>query len=269
MDLDNSGCGVNGLLQGFQNYWNQNRATINRDDAQLFSGTGLECNGYSCVIGSAYIGALCNRNSYGVNYASFTGNENSVQVLVAHELGHNCGAGHFNTQDHIMYPSVNKAAKGFSQPSLNSFLSQFSTSSCIGDEPTTECKKQKIEDSCEDLGCHWSKKKNKCKQCKDSKKKKKCTQGCCVWDPDLNPNCVSCIEATTKVDCISQSYVWNNGSCLACRAGNPNKNQCTGINGCVWKKDKCISCRELKKSQCAKTGSCTWNKSGKICETSI
>merc|ERR1740124_1872910 len=136
VDLNQSGCGTPGLLQGFVNYWNDNRSSINRDVAQLFSGTGLECSGGRCVIGCAYIGQLCNIFSYGVNYATFSGNANSVEVLVAHELGHNCGAQHYNIQDHIMFPSVNPSGQGFSQTSVNSFLDLFSRSPCIGVEAT-------------------------------------------------------------------------------------------------------------------------------------
>ena len=40
-----SGCGDTGLLDAFQDYWIKNRSTVERDAAQLFSGTGLECSG--------------------------------------------------------------------------------------------------------------------------------------------------------------------------------------------------------------------------------
>ena len=66
-----SGCGSdNGLLDEFQNYWNNNRKDVKRDLAQLMSGTGLECSGGGCVIGCAYVAASCAapKFSYGVNW---------------------------------------------------------------------------------------------------------------------------------------------------------------------------------------------------------
>jgi len=137
VDLNNSGCGNSGLLQGFQNYWNDNRKDIKRDDAQLFSGTGLECNNGSCVIGCAYVGTLCGSNAYGVNNVMFSGNSNSQQVLVAHELGHNCDGSHYTPQNYIMNPSINAASNGFSLVSRNSFLQHFNQVSCIEDETGT------------------------------------------------------------------------------------------------------------------------------------
>jgi len=135
-----SGCGGNGLLQGFQGYWNSNRGDIHRDSAQLFSGTGLECSGGSCVIGCAYVGVLCSDRGYGVNYATFSGNANSVEVLVAHELGHNADASHYvdGGATYIMYPSVNAAPNGFSDVSVTSFLDHFETVDCI-DVTTSSC----------------------------------------------------------------------------------------------------------------------------------
>jgi len=138
VDLNNSGCGGSGLLQGFQKYWNNNRGNIIRDDAQLFSGTGLECSGNgSCVIGCAYVRALCGQSAYGVNYVMFSSNSNRQQVLVAHELGHNCGAKHYDPQGYIMSPSVNEASNGFSSVSTNSFLQHFDQVTCIDDETGT------------------------------------------------------------------------------------------------------------------------------------
>jgi len=137
VDLNNSGCGGNGLLQGFQSYWNDNRKDVKRDDAQLFSGTGLECSSGRCVIGCAYVRALCGVSAYGVNYVMFSGNSNSQQVLVAHELGHNCGASHYNPSGYIMNPSVNEASNGFSSQSTDSFLQHFDQVTCIEDETGT------------------------------------------------------------------------------------------------------------------------------------
>ena len=52
MELNHSGCGGEGLLDFFQDYWNANRQGVHRDVAELFSGTGLECDSDgSCTIG--------------------------------------------------------------------------------------------------------------------------------------------------------------------------------------------------------------------------
>jgi hypothetical protein len=93
---------------------------VNRDIAELFSGTGLQCRDNGCVIGQASnIATSCTANdqdSYGVNYILFTQNalgrsnrkwddpnlnlETSqaqliflifVTVVVAHEMGHVIG----------------------------------------------------------------------------------------------------------------------------------------------------------------------------------
>lgn len=88
-----SGCGNEGLLDFFQAFWNVNRVSVSRDAAQLFSGTGLECDSDGCVIGCAFRGATCYYPawSYGVNFVSYTSNRMEQSNLVAHELGHNIG----------------------------------------------------------------------------------------------------------------------------------------------------------------------------------
>lgn len=135
VDLNQSGCGGPGLLNEFRTYWVNNRSNVQRDSAHLISGTGLECDSSGCVIGCAYVGVLCNQAvGYGVNYVTFTGNTNLQAVLLAHELGHNAAANHYNIYEHIMYPSVNPASLGFSATTINSFLTHFDQVSCIDDE---------------------------------------------------------------------------------------------------------------------------------------
>ena len=52
VETNKSGCGDEGLLDFFQDYWNANRQGVHRDVAELFSGTGLECDSDgSCTIG--------------------------------------------------------------------------------------------------------------------------------------------------------------------------------------------------------------------------
>ena len=88
-----SGCGGTGLLDFFQNYWNNNRQGVARDVAELFSGTGLECSSQGCVIGCAYVRQTCSNPSasYGVNWVSYTSNTVAQSNLVSHEIGHTVG----------------------------------------------------------------------------------------------------------------------------------------------------------------------------------
>uniref|UniRef100_A0A7S1BYA4 Peptidase M12B domain-containing protein n=1 Tax=Corethron hystrix TaxID=216773 RepID=A0A7S1BYA4_9STRA len=136
VDTNQSGCGSFGLLDGFTQYWNDNRGDIHRDDAQLFSGTGLECSSGGCVIGCASVRALCNSRAYGVNYATFSSNTNLVEVLIAHEMGHNCAASHEPSQNYIMYAFVNQASLGFSPNTISTFTGYFNQLACIEDEAT-------------------------------------------------------------------------------------------------------------------------------------
>jgi len=93
VDLNLSGCSNVGLLDFFQDYWNANRGSVDRDLAQLASGTGLECSSGGCVIGCAYVNVMCTNPgaSYGVNYLTFSGSQALRDTLLAHELGHNVG----------------------------------------------------------------------------------------------------------------------------------------------------------------------------------
>jgi hypothetical protein len=92
--LNLSGCGNNGLLQFFQSYWNTNRQDVERDVAELFSGTSLETlEDGRFVVGCAYVEQTCSNlsASYGINYVSYTSNVVARSNLVAHEIGHTLG----------------------------------------------------------------------------------------------------------------------------------------------------------------------------------
>lgn len=93
VDTNKSGCTDEGLLDVFQDFWNANRQSVDRDLAHLASGTGLECSNGGCVIGCAYVNVMCTSpsSSYGVNYMTFTGNQALLDSLLAHEMGHNVG----------------------------------------------------------------------------------------------------------------------------------------------------------------------------------
>jgi len=96
--LNQSGCGISGLLQFFSRFWSTNRGSVRRDAAHLFVGTRFECdNTGSCIIGCATVRSLCDtRSSYGVNHITVHTDRQLQSELLAHELGHNCGATHGN-----------------------------------------------------------------------------------------------------------------------------------------------------------------------------
>jgi len=134
VNLNNSGCSSDGLLQGFGEYWNRNRVGVARDTAHLLSGTGLECDSDgSCVIGCAGLGVTCYlEEAYGVNHATFSSSDVLNAVLVARELGHNNGADLYFRPGYVMYPIVGPTPNGFSSTSIDAFNQRFSSTSCIG-----------------------------------------------------------------------------------------------------------------------------------------
>lgn len=277
--LNKSGCGNDGLLNRFQDYWNADKTAIVRDDAQLFTGTGLECfsNG-ACVIGCAYLSRLCNTGAYGVNYATFTSTLNSLQVLVAHELGHNCGGNHYNTPNHIMYPSVNPATNGFSGTTVNSFLNMFSRSSCIGDDkgpvvqPTpAPVSKQPTPATVSPVKPPVKKpSKNPVKkptkqpipdknECTDFKKEKDCESDGCHWRKN---KCKDCAKAKHEKKCMQGGCLFDSSSkpkCSSCSVAT-SATECTDT-GCVWMENKCLSCRagDTNREECENQG-CAWKR---------
>ena len=108
--------------------------------AHLF--TGRDLNGGS--IGIAYLRALCSSGSgYGVNQN--LNSDTTSALLVAHELGHNFGAGHDDDTDScpvgtfrgIMNSSIN-GAEEFSQCSLDAMSAEVATVGCLIENPGTE-----------------------------------------------------------------------------------------------------------------------------------
>lgn len=111
VNLNQSGCSNEGILDGFQDLWIATRRGIARDVAHLFSGTPLECSNGNCKIGCAYEGGICTTDlgefdiGFAAHYLTFTQSANLRATAVAHELGHNCGATHISGNDvanHIM-----------------------------------------------------------------------------------------------------------------------------------------------------------------------
>jgi len=157
--MENSGCDGNtfGSIQAFSNYWNNNKGSVKRDTAHLFSGTGFECdNNGSCTIGCAEIEAWCSNRSYGVNckcvlcnwpfmiscHSDPSGKPSVIStsdsmllqtLLFAHELGHNGGAEHDDSQRdaYIMYPSNDGTGTGWSPRTITSIRNHVGDISCL------------------------------------------------------------------------------------------------------------------------------------------
>ncbi len=80
-----------GFLTQFQNHWNSQQQSVQRDVAHLF--TGKNINGG--VIGIAFLGVICNGGAgYGLVESDCCGNFATTTDLSAHELGHNWNADH-------------------------------------------------------------------------------------------------------------------------------------------------------------------------------
>lgn len=74
------------LLHQFKDYWNAHRSDVGRDLAHLFTGRDLD----GATIGIAFVATACERN-----FAYALSQDHSLMVkIVAHEIGHNLGAGH-------------------------------------------------------------------------------------------------------------------------------------------------------------------------------
>lgn len=129
--LKKSGCNGYGLLDTFQEYWNVNRGNVQRDVAQLFSGTELDCDSNGdCTIGCAIEGGACTSDEgYGVNNVAYSSNVALQALLVSHEMGHNLGADHNDAStDYIMHSQESSVTQYFSAASINKFLS---SNSCV------------------------------------------------------------------------------------------------------------------------------------------
>jgi hypothetical protein len=92
------------LLNEFRGHWNANHGAIGRDTAHLFTGKNLDGG----TIGLASLGTVCAlSNAYGLSQD--ISSDVLMPLVVAHEIGHNLGAGHdpsSSTTRYIMYPSI-------------------------------------------------------------------------------------------------------------------------------------------------------------------
>ncbi|HEY6572541.1 MAG TPA: PA14 domain-containing protein, partial [Candidatus Eisenbacteria bacterium] len=85
---------ANTKMNQFQSWWNANQSSVTRDLAHLMTGT-LN-NGQ---LGVAYYSVLCNTSqAYGVSNSTWTSNWANRVATMTHEVGHNWGATHCNSQ---------------------------------------------------------------------------------------------------------------------------------------------------------------------------
>ena len=132
-----SGCGSDGMLDDFGDFWEANRSNVHRDVAHLFQGRDFVD---SNTVGCAWVGALCSRGfGYGVNAVSWVWDETLMASLFAHELGHNCDASHVSdgSKEFIMESPVNMARDSFASTSSSSMFDYISNrASCVTTVPT-------------------------------------------------------------------------------------------------------------------------------------
>ena len=130
-----SGCSGDGLLDDVGRYWKKNREDIPRDVMHLFTGTGFKDEKYN-IVGCATTGTICNSGrAFGVNHITYNRSVNLQAVLVAHELGHNLGARHYDDEHgFIMNSSIQKASNGFFEGTVQRIEDTISQTSCIHKE---------------------------------------------------------------------------------------------------------------------------------------
>jgi len=121
-----SGClSSDGFYPDFAKYFHSQMKYIKRDAAHLFTAQSLDG-----PLGCSGLGSLCGY-AYGVEKMSFTQDVKLQSSLFAHELGHNCGAGHNNKNGYIMNAGVNDGRYGFTSKSIKQMVSYLNTVSCL------------------------------------------------------------------------------------------------------------------------------------------
>ncbi len=81
------------LLSEFRTVWNASHREVARDTAHLWTGKDLD----GSTIGLAYIGVVCRAPDHAYGLSQYNASVPQRYVLTAHELGHNLGACHANS----------------------------------------------------------------------------------------------------------------------------------------------------------------------------
>ncbi len=81
------------LLSEFRTVWNASHREVSRDTAHLWTGKDLD----GSTIGLAYIGVVCRAPDHAYGLSQYNASVPQRYVLTAHELGHNLGACHANS----------------------------------------------------------------------------------------------------------------------------------------------------------------------------
>lgn len=128
----NIGCGGEGVLDAYQDYWRRNKSGVHRDVSHLFFEQDV---GNS--IGCAYVGTLCSKDwGYGVNDISFSRDLNQWTAVFAHELGHNTGMNHISdsSRTNVMNDSIGSGVHTWSNSAVNHLRTNLPRNACISKE---------------------------------------------------------------------------------------------------------------------------------------
>jgi len=129
--------GVQKSLNDFKDYWNLNRAEVNRTVAHLFTAYHMS----STTVGIGFLGVACNKKyAYSVNEVTWSDNLDLRAGLVAHELGHNMGAEHVENTGcgkNVMESTINNGKSGFREVSRASIGGYSEKVTCMRTVPAT------------------------------------------------------------------------------------------------------------------------------------
>lgn len=123
---------MNGILTSFQNHWNSNYGSVQRDAAHLFTAKSVAQSR-----GLAYVGVICRAAHAAYGISGYVGWAPGKFLVPAHELGHNLGADHADAAQNCANSLMNATLTGstplsfctFSRDSIGAFVS--ANGSCL------------------------------------------------------------------------------------------------------------------------------------------